>query len=508
MESECFNNSSKQLHRTSSETMQCETRKKPKHLSKGPSFIKILGRDFSKQMRLPEEFTTNMNGYVPHRFIIESGMTKRCWRVEVEKDGDGRMFFRDGWAEFVEAHSLEVGNILLFEYEEQSIFQARVYDRNGCERTVIVDSKGDQIKPQKAVDDEDGEESEGVENEPLIVKSHQQKTRLAPKKYGRGIYKRNHTVPRSYKRTSKVSIGQSSSCFSFTIHYSKKHQFSQLTIPKAISLKMKLPSKDELKFQDEKGKVWTIKLAHRRDGRAICSQGWKGFMKDNKFAPGDKLKFDFISDEVVRFHVTKASKDARQSDDQVNGSLNEDCKTDTPSTRTAPNSSAIETITTTKRSKCESGNSFSCYWKDTTVRTYLYVPMSVVRGQNLLKKDSVVLRDPEGKCWPLEVKKVSCNRVVLTNGWVEFWKGHGLTTGDLLNFEFVSECLIKVSISHGKELLEPDTEGAVICMENRAVDNKDGVVPIEQVVTREEFDAAMNHEGVVTRDELVSNIIN
>uniref|UniRef100_A0A803MG77 TF-B3 domain-containing protein n=1 Tax=Chenopodium quinoa TaxID=63459 RepID=A0A803MG77_CHEQI len=426
-----------------------------------------------------------MNGYIPHRFIIESGSTRNCWRVEVEKDGDGRMYFRDGWADFVEAHSLGVGNFLLFEYEEQSIFKARIYDRNGCERSVLVDSKGGggQQQPQKTIDVE-GEESEALEYEPVLVKCHRKKpTRLAPRKYGRGIYKKNRAVPRAYRRTAKLS-----------------------TIPKAISLKMKLPSKDDLKFQDVQGKCWTVTLGHRRDGRAILCHGWREFMNENKIEHGDKLKFEFMSDELVKVHVTKASEVDEHQSDEVTGSLDVDCKHDNkPSTQT-PNDKEIETRMTTKKNICESGSSFSITWKESGVRTYLYMPKAIARVQKLMKKESIVLRDPEGKCWPLQIKNLSGGRVVLAKGWAEFYKGYGIRTGDMLEFKFVSEYLIHLSINRtyrSPTPIEPDDKDVVICLET--LDNEEALaIEPGAVITQGEFDAATEPEAIITKDEFVA----
>ena len=121
------------------------------------------------------------------------------------------------------------------------------------------------------------------------------------------------------------------------------------------------------------------------------------------------------------------------------------------------------------------------------------MPIQVVRAQNLMKKDILVLRDPETKCWPVEVKKLSGNRVALAKGWVEFWKGYGLTNGDNLTFDFVSENLIQVSINRFKRLVEPD----VITYLDSKDDNEEAAgIETEAIATREETDAA-----IATRNE-------
>ncbi|XP_057538509.1 B3 domain-containing protein REM3-like isoform X2 [Amaranthus tricolor] len=433
-----------------------------------------------------------MDGYVPHRIIIESEVTKKCWRVDVEEDGDRRMYFRGGWADFVEAHSLEAGNFLLFEYEEQSIFLVRIYGRNGCEKTMLVESTKDLHKPNNTADGETVEEIEAVDSEPESIECGQRKTRsLAPRKC---IYKPRQAIPRSYTKSCRVSVSQNALSFSVTMHKYKKHQFNQLTVPKVISLGKKLPSKDQLTFQDANGNSWTVKLAHRRDGRALFATGWKDFLADNKVSPGDKLSFDFMTDELIRVKVTKMSKFKHRSD-EPDEPFELECKEDQPSS-IAPddNDNAFETPTTKKKIiSCMSGKSFSFVWRMSIARTYLHMPIQVVRAQNLMKKDILVLRDPETKCWPVEVKKLSGNRVALAKGWVEFWKGYGLTNGDNLTFDFVSENLIQVSINRFKRLVEPD----VITYLDSKDDNEEAAgIETEAIATREETDAA-----IATRNE-------
>lgn len=103
------------------------------------------------------------------------------------------------------------------------------------------------------------------------------------------------------------------------------------------------------------------------------------------------------------------------------------------------------------------------------ISTPQHVPKAVVEDQKLKSKDRVVLRDPEGKCWPLDVRIWYDGRVALTKGWRDFWKGHGITAGDSLYFEFVSESLIQVTVHRGKPSLEPTIEEAPHNL--KAIDN-------------------------------------
>lgn len=56
----------------------------------------------------------------------------RVWHVRLTKDGK-KIWFSDGWHEFVNYHSISVGYFLLFKYERNSTFQVIIFDKSTCE---------------------------------------------------------------------------------------------------------------------------------------------------------------------------------------------------------------------------------------------------------------------------------------------------------------------------------------------------------------------------------------
>ncbi|XP_074280766.1 B3 domain-containing protein REM6-like isoform X2 [Silene latifolia] len=401
------------------------------------------------------------NGYVPHRFIIESAMTRQCWRVEIEEERDGVIYFREGWEDFVETHALETGDFLLFEYEEQSIFLVKVYDRNGCQK-MVLDAQGGKHNPVKIIEFEEREESGAFKYEPKLLGTNLPGQERAKRLYTdkSGIYKKKHAItriPMKHVRTARVLFTENKMIFSVKIHKYMKYQFQQMTLPKAIA--MKLAKKNELILEDAMGNRWPVGLSHVIDGRAAITRGWRAFTRDNKVAGGDLLRFEFLSDDLVNVFVKKASQVEHKSEEanlQKGATIaqNMTCETDELDsfcTDVSPAEASITTRRGGKRGSSESSSSsFSLLWRPATAGIYLHVPKAVIEGQNLVNKDNVVLRDPDGKCWPLEVSTRRDGRVALTNGWVDFWKGHAIKVGDSLDFEFVSEYLIQVKINRGK----------------------------------------------------------
>ncbi|KAK9697307.1 hypothetical protein RND81_08G028900 [Saponaria officinalis] len=481
MEPLCSNGSSKRILRSNSVTKQVQCRNQTKHSDNGASFIKLLGLDFSKELQIPREFVTVFNGCVPHRFILESGVIKECWRVEVEEDDDGEIYLREGWAEFVEAHPLEVGNYLLFEYEEQSIFLVKIYNRDGCQK-VVPGARGCKNNPLKIIDHDEQEDGEASESQPKIVgksPSRQEQTEnlftggnginnrkhATPKKHARRwVNNIKHATPRKHARTATSSLTEHNATFSVTIDKHMTYQFRQLTVPKAISL-ARLGNKKGVTLENAIGNRWPVKLSHIKDGRVAFTRGWKEFLGDNGIAPGDSLRFEFITNDVLKVHVTKASQIERKSEEAKSPNAatraqpNIDCETDEFDAHTT-NVNSAKASSTIKRSRkrCSpeiSNSSFSFLWGPTTPGDYLHVPKVVTEGQKLMTKDKVVLRDPEGKCWPVETTTRRDGRVALTKGWGEFWKGHAIRAGDSLDFDFISEYIIQVMIHRGKPLEPP-----------------------------------------------------
>nr|POF06281.1 putative b3 domain-containing protein [Quercus suber] len=70
---------------------------------------------------------------------LRSPIGKFCI-VRVEVRGN-RMFFGDGWPDFVKDNYLEIGDFLVFEYDDKSTFNVKIYGRNGCEKDVRVAKK-------------------------------------------------------------------------------------------------------------------------------------------------------------------------------------------------------------------------------------------------------------------------------------------------------------------------------------------------------------------------------
>ncbi|KAJ6791022.1 B3 domain-containing protein-like [Iris pallida] len=96
-------------------------------------FIAIMPRGFDREMVLPEKFVKCFKDKLSENVILR-GPSGNLWRVKLLKVQDD-LLLKDGWKEFAEAHNVEEGDMLSFEYEGYSCFNVLVYDKKDhCER--------------------------------------------------------------------------------------------------------------------------------------------------------------------------------------------------------------------------------------------------------------------------------------------------------------------------------------------------------------------------------------
>ena len=54
------------------------------------------------------------------------------WKLNLVKS-NGKIWFANGWKEFVDHHSLAHGHLLLFRYEKTSLFEVHIFDKSALE---------------------------------------------------------------------------------------------------------------------------------------------------------------------------------------------------------------------------------------------------------------------------------------------------------------------------------------------------------------------------------------
>ncbi|KAM3341945.1 B3 domain-containing protein REM16-like [Capsicum galapagoense] len=95
-------------------------------------FFQILSGIFDQQLAIPKKFANNLREKLGDSVSL-TGPSGATWNVRLTLIGDA-LFLKNGWKEFVDAHSLEEDDLLIFKYNG-SRFDVSVFHRQSlCEK--------------------------------------------------------------------------------------------------------------------------------------------------------------------------------------------------------------------------------------------------------------------------------------------------------------------------------------------------------------------------------------
>uniref|UniRef100_A0A803LDZ7 TF-B3 domain-containing protein n=2 Tax=Chenopodium quinoa TaxID=63459 RepID=A0A803LDZ7_CHEQI len=79
-----------------------------------------------KILRIPETFTRDFSPQLP-LFATQTVRTGLSWKLELERI-DNKLYFTQGWADFMEQNAIKYGYFLEFEYQENEHFKDYIFD--------------------------------------------------------------------------------------------------------------------------------------------------------------------------------------------------------------------------------------------------------------------------------------------------------------------------------------------------------------------------------------------
>ncbi|XP_065857012.1 B3 domain-containing transcription factor VRN1-like [Euphorbia lathyris] len=97
------------------------------------------------KLKIPTKFV-KLYGKELSSIATLAGPNGLKWVVELANI-DSKLWFHNGWHEFVDYYSIRAGHLLVFEYEGESNFYVRVYDLRVCEVSYPCNSWGSLQKP-------------------------------------------------------------------------------------------------------------------------------------------------------------------------------------------------------------------------------------------------------------------------------------------------------------------------------------------------------------------------
>ncbi|KAF3532669.1 hypothetical protein DY000_02042410 [Brassica cretica] len=134
--------------------------------------------------RVPDKFVSKFKDElsVAVALTVPDG---HVWRVELRKADNNKIWFQDGWQEFVDRYSIRIGYLLIFRYEGNSAFSVYIYNLSHSEinyhSTGLMDSAHNHFKRARLFEDLEDEDVEVVHPSPLYPSQHPETTAHANK---------------------------------------------------------------------------------------------------------------------------------------------------------------------------------------------------------------------------------------------------------------------------------------------------------------------------------------
>ncbi|XP_010908022.1 B3 domain-containing protein At3g17010 [Elaeis guineensis] len=255
---------------------------------------------------------------------------------------------------------------------------------------------------------------------------------------------------------------------------------TSLRIPTPFKKRLRGKLRSKSVLRSARGGIWHVAMrGSDRDGW-FFQRGWEAFVADHAVAVGDFLVFVFDGDigfDVKIYGKNGCEKEAVVSPKKDPSETLVQClpaNPNRPSTATAERrkqfifgKTSSGTFQATRRpsikvereSVLEAASSTKFIYPHFIAtcrksrRSYMTIPMALVREFGLTGKQLVILRDPVGSSWPVRIASWRSGRMVFATGWSDFYKGNCLEDGDVCVFEFVQNAsLIHVHIFRAKEV--------------------------------------------------------
>ncbi|KAK4390617.1 B3 domain-containing protein REM16 [Sesamum angolense] len=303
-------------------------------------FCHVLTGRFDQQLAIPKKFAKNLREKMAGTVALK-GPSGHEWSVGLVTNGD-MLLLKRGWKAFVDDHSLEENDILIFKYNGNSRFDVSMFDRESlCEKATSYfvkkcehtkSARGN--KRRRSLEesfDETNQSSDDVADDHRAKKSRSDAARTPPSRIQpsrstsrsrRGIKKgkrgsrgactyplqlksRRREVTEEEKQRAQQMAVVVSSDNSFIVVMRASHVYKGffMSIP-AEWARLHLPKKSldiELRVKDN---VWKAKYHYKGYGGGLTG-GWKNFVLENFLEEFDVCLFDIVSgtEDTIIFDV-------------------------------------------------------------------------------------------------------------------------------------------------------------------------------------------------------------
>ncbi|KAK8673173.1 hypothetical protein V6N13_111523 [Hibiscus sabdariffa] len=298
--------------------------------SSSPYFFKIILQDTIQNGKLgiPRKFVKNYGNDMssPAMLRVPCGLV---WKVELTKC-DAKIWLGNGWLEFSNHYSLELGHLLCFRYDGNSTFHVVIFDRSASEIQYTYTSnnhrQSNEILEQTIDESEDDDSLQIPEN---ISPSRKMREKLKlccnwPHKRTRSTYSASKTdcngksgfLAQQVRHNERVkALERASNAFKsenpfFLVIMQPSYvglghrKTYRLSIPRNFVEKHLREEHCSVTLCSNSGKTWIATFKQRLMGKnAFLGSGWGTFVRDNNIQVGDVCAFELINSSEISFKV-------------------------------------------------------------------------------------------------------------------------------------------------------------------------------------------------------------
>ncbi|KAK1560612.1 hypothetical protein Q3G72_028815 [Acer saccharum] len=277
-----------------------------------------------KKLRIPEKFVREFGDELLAfaTIIVPDG---RVWRVGLSNDGE-KIWFHQGWQNFIEYYSIGVGYFLVFKYEKMSKFHVIILNTSNLEMSYPdnfdepkrgVMSHGqmekeremprNKRKMEKQVEVNTNTAHNGEDEHPTQIKDNENLHKLKALLEDKRIFlSRNYKFSSAKEGERLFTLARSLKPRnpSFIIMLRSSHLYSRVVYLPAKFVNRYLTQDIKLiKLRASKGREWPVQIGWMYGG-CNTMQGWTEFLKDTKLKAGDICVFELIRIEDLLLEVS------------------------------------------------------------------------------------------------------------------------------------------------------------------------------------------------------------
>ncbi|KAH9697015.1 B3 domain-containing transcription factor VRN1 [Citrus sinensis] len=279
-----------------------------------PSRMPFVNR---KEQRIPLKFVGQFGDELSSiaKLAVPDG---RVWQVGLTKFGR-KIWFDQGWQNFVESQSISAGYFLLFKYEKNSIFRVLIFDMTACEIDypyeddmaceMCVEISEEQFKHEAELLSrkrkmEDGLERDEPNAEPDLLVSLRKSGIYITEKY-KELYSTEELERAVYiARAFKATNPKPNPLF-MIIWKANDKPCREVYAPARFAYQYVDEDSKSVEVQAPSGRKWSLGIHWRATGGFFLAKGWAGVSDYVHLTEGDICIFELVRhrDVVFKLHV-------------------------------------------------------------------------------------------------------------------------------------------------------------------------------------------------------------